>query len=555
MTVSSTTSKVSYTGNGSTTAFAVPFYFLEAADLQVILRSGTTETIQALTTNYTVAGAGVSSGGTVTMLTAPAAAVTVTIRRNIEATQETDLLPNDRLPAESLETALDKATMLAQQLGEESARSIKFPASDAVMSSQVPAASARASKFLSFDANGLPVATVGVDATTDIFTQSGSGAVPRSVNSKLGDMISVKDFGAVGDDLTDDTAAIQAALDASSGVFFPSGSYKITSALQMNDYNFVMGSSRSSIIRSTHNGAIFKGKGVTPASGTNVRRFSGGGCNLWLEGPALKGVGFTASIALDMRGCTMFKWSNILIRNIYDGVALGDNYSSYYNEFFGVDVLGVHYGYYSDALGNENTVFGGRINDCEIGTRDSDNTHNKYIGLAIEVFAQYAHLTAAPATQNIHFITSRIENALGSTATGIKIDSSSQDSLIIQPHFQGLFGTGVEIDGAGVRGNIFSSENLTIASGTAIKFHQHVTTTLDIGSVSANSTVDTLVSISGVVKATDTVIVSVDSGLPAGLVISALAETDGVYIRIGNLTAAPINPPSLVYQIDVWRHV
>ena len=74
MTVSSTTSKVSYTGNGVTTAFAVPFYFLEAADLQVILRSSAgVETVQALTTNYTVAGAGVSSGGTVTMLTAPAA--------------------------------------------------------------------------------------------------------------------------------------------------------------------------------------------------------------------------------------------------------------------------------------------------------------------------------------------------------------------------------------------------------------------------------------------------------------------------------------------------
>jgi len=214
MTVSSTTSKVSYTGNGLTTAFAVPFYFLEAADLQVILRSGTTETVQALTTNYTVTGAGVSSGGTVTMLTAPAAAVTVTIRRNIEATQETDLLPNDRLPAESLETALDKATMLAQQLGEESARSIKFPASDAVMSSQVPAASARASKFLSFDSNGLPVATVGVDATTDIFTQSGSGAVPRSVNSKLREYLSPEDFGAVGDNATDDSVAMTAAMNA-----------------------------------------------------------------------------------------------------------------------------------------------------------------------------------------------------------------------------------------------------------------------------------------------------------------------------------------------------
>jgi hypothetical protein len=194
MTVSSTTSKASYTGNGLTTSFAVPFYFLAAADLQVILRSGTTETVQALTTNYTVSGAGNEAGGTVTMLVAPASGTTLTIRRSIAATQGTDLLPNDRLPAEDLEDGLDKLTMIAQQLGEESDRSIKFPASDAAVSAQVPAASARASKFLSFDANGLPVATVGVDATLDIFTQAGTGAVARSVNDKLREIVSVDDF-------------------------------------------------------------------------------------------------------------------------------------------------------------------------------------------------------------------------------------------------------------------------------------------------------------------------------------------------------------------------
>jgi hypothetical protein len=197
MTVSSTTSKASYSGNGTTTAFTVPFYFLEAADVQVILRSGTTETVQTLTTNYTVAGAGVTSGGTVTMLVAPAVGTTLTILRNIEATQETDLVPNDRLPAETLETALDKATMLIQQLDEEAGRSLKFPASDAAMSAQIPAATARASKFLTFDASGNPVASIGTDATTDIFTQSGAGAVSRSVNDKLRDVVSVKDFGAV----------------------------------------------------------------------------------------------------------------------------------------------------------------------------------------------------------------------------------------------------------------------------------------------------------------------------------------------------------------------
>ncbi len=223
MTVSSTTNKATYSGNGTTTTFTVPFYFLAAADLQVILRSSAgVETVQTLTSQYTVTGAGVPSGGTVTMVTAPASGTTLTILRNIEATQQTDLLPNDRLPAESLETALDKLTMLVQQLDEETGRSLKYPSSDAAASAQLPAASLRAGKYLAFDALGLP--TVSSSSPTpylasDVsFTASGTGAAPRSVSAKLRDMVSVKDFGAIGDGSADDTVAFANAATAAASV-------------------------------------------------------------------------------------------------------------------------------------------------------------------------------------------------------------------------------------------------------------------------------------------------------------------------------------------------
>tara|TARA_R100001082_G_scaffold59546_1_gene33035 strand:+ start:740 stop:3163 length:2424 start_codon:yes stop_codon:yes gene_type:complete len=74
----------------------------------------------------------------------------------------------------------------------------------------------------------IDVATDAAISTTKVsFTQTGTGASARTVDSKLKDVVSVKDFGAVGDGTTNDTTAIQAAIDAADYIIFPKGIYKI----------------------------------------------------------------------------------------------------------------------------------------------------------------------------------------------------------------------------------------------------------------------------------------------------------------------------------------
>lgn len=87
---------------------------------------------------------------------------------------------------------------------------------------------------------------VDADPTWVGFTQAGSGAVTRTWQAKVRDVVSVKDFGAVGDGTTDDTDALAAAFAASPGcvVTFPLGTYRITESITVtNDIIIDLGGS------------------------------------------------------------------------------------------------------------------------------------------------------------------------------------------------------------------------------------------------------------------------------------------------------------------------
>jgi hypothetical protein len=158
MTVSSTTVKNSYSGNGSNDTFVYGFKIFADTDLEVIIRSATgTETIKTLTTHYTVTGAGSASGGNVVFTAGniPTATETVVVRREVPQTQAIDYIANDPFPAESHEEGLDRATMTIQQLQEEVNRSIKLSATNTMTSTEFTVgATDRANKILAFDSSG-----------------------------------------------------------------------------------------------------------------------------------------------------------------------------------------------------------------------------------------------------------------------------------------------------------------------------------------------------------------------------------------------------------------
>ena len=155
MTVSSTNTKNSYSGDGSTTVFTYNFPINSLAELAVISRSSLgTETTKTLNSDYTIVDNG-ASGGSVTFSTAPAASETIVLIRDTNLTQTTDYLANDPFPAETHEAALDKLTFQVQEMQEELGRSLKISKTNTMTSTEFTNdATDRALKVFAFDSSG-----------------------------------------------------------------------------------------------------------------------------------------------------------------------------------------------------------------------------------------------------------------------------------------------------------------------------------------------------------------------------------------------------------------
>ncbi|MCB1592227.1 MAG: hypothetical protein KDI90_07225 [Alphaproteobacteria bacterium] len=235
---------VRYVANGTQTEFEYPFPIFASEDLAVYLNGAK----QA--SGYTIEGAGETLGGSVTFDTAPAINTIITLARELPIERVTDYLEGGDFSAQSINTELDYLIAAIQQVNRENDTMLRYGDHETPAEVVLPDRAVRSNKALGFDASGDPVAvSLEGSMASPNFTPSGAGAATRTSHDKFSDLISVKDFGAIGDGLTDDTNAIINALAAADSVFLPEGEYLTTATIRLTARQSLLGAGQKSVIK------------------------------------------------------------------------------------------------------------------------------------------------------------------------------------------------------------------------------------------------------------------------------------------------------------------
>jgi hypothetical protein len=202
------------------------------------------------------------------------------------------------------------------------------------------------------------------DATTVTYEPGFVGSVATTVAAKLQQTVSVMDFGAVGDGVADDTAAIQAAIDAvnTSGggsVFVPVGTYRCNSTVNMKSDVRLFGSGKESALRFPPSGGG-QTAGITVANRTN---FSIESLRVFGDGQLSPDLTWAIRIYGSSNGAV----TGCFVDTAYLGIFVGDvsltqsntiTISDNYVSLMGANGIAVN------TIGYSINVIGNRVNQC-----------------------------------------------------------------------------------------------------------------------------------------------------------------------------------------------
>lgn len=173
----------------------------------------------------------------------------LTLERRIPLERITDFLEGGDFSAQAINNELDYLTASLQQINRDLSPMLRYSDHEVAGIKELPPRNARANKALGFDGNGDPIAVSleGAMAAPD-YTAQGLGAVTRSTADKFKDIVSIKDFGAKGDGLTDDTLSIQQALTAYDSIYIPEGTYLISAPITIQAKQTLRGAGQTSVL-------------------------------------------------------------------------------------------------------------------------------------------------------------------------------------------------------------------------------------------------------------------------------------------------------------------
>jgi hypothetical protein len=284
------------------------------------------------------------------------------------------------------------------------------------------------------------LSTVDTSSEDILFTQGGVGAVTRSVQSKLRDTVSVKDYGAVGDGVVDDTAAIQAAVDAAKTVYFPAGSYKFSRILIRHNNCALVGDGqfRTFLASTVTTGAAI----YNPDQATVTRYYC-----------SIRGMQISTPNMTAPSGSSVIDWRSIQFGELKDLWLIGNSATGQAGIILGTITYGVTectYNYlqniYIGFVGYGVLFYDGANTNTLMNMRIQPGANSFGYHLAFG--------TAADRIGNNTFIACHCEFP-GNTVTGYALGTGAKNTTIIAPRIEGL-ATGFEITANALNTSVYN---------------------------------------------------------------------------------------------------